>query len=400
MAYETIEITREELYKKVWEQSCTQLSKEFGISDRGLAKICSRHRIPLPGIGYWAKVQAGYSLKQTKLPELLDKEVFLARILIIRTTHPICADQQVVDKIHQLIQYEKQNRNRGSVNPNGPLLHKFSLKLQRELSNSKLTSGRLLSNKFDVISVSEGSIQRALFILDTLLIAIEKRGFEVFLEKASFSKIYIDILGERVGFKIIETIRVERTELSKAERKKLEREDEYSLFLYDKKVNLIPSGILRLEIFGGLSYTYCDSTIKDGKMLIEDRLSDFFVAVYKTIQKKKAEKEAALKREEEYRVEQKRLLEAKRQKELYLKQQKFMEDNAAHWIKIKELKQFLEQLEVCQKLGSYEDPAEEGNTMLMISWLRKHIEDNDLASYFPILVREFASLKEGGVYVR
>lgn len=32
------------------------LAIEFGISDRGLAKVCGRHRIPVPPRGYWAKV--------------------------------------------------------------------------------------------------------------------------------------------------------------------------------------------------------------------------------------------------------------------------------------------------------------------------------------------------------
>lgn len=47
----------------------TALAQEFGISDRGLAKVCSRHRIPVPPRGYWAKVAAG---EQPKVPPFLD----------------------------------------------------------------------------------------------------------------------------------------------------------------------------------------------------------------------------------------------------------------------------------------------------------------------------------------
>ncbi len=47
----------------------TALAQELGISDRGLAKICSRHRIPVPPRGYWAKVAAG---EQPKVPPFLE----------------------------------------------------------------------------------------------------------------------------------------------------------------------------------------------------------------------------------------------------------------------------------------------------------------------------------------
>jgi hypothetical protein len=44
-----------------------KLAEEFDISDRGLAKICSRHQIPVPGRGYWAKVEAGQRATKTPL---------------------------------------------------------------------------------------------------------------------------------------------------------------------------------------------------------------------------------------------------------------------------------------------------------------------------------------------
>ncbi len=33
-------ITRSELYAKIWSEPMVKIAKEFGISDRGLAKIC------------------------------------------------------------------------------------------------------------------------------------------------------------------------------------------------------------------------------------------------------------------------------------------------------------------------------------------------------------------------
>jgi len=61
-------IDRKELYKKVWETPITRLSKEYGLSDVGFAKICKKYNIPRPPRGYWARKTAGYRVKRLPLP--------------------------------------------------------------------------------------------------------------------------------------------------------------------------------------------------------------------------------------------------------------------------------------------------------------------------------------------
>ena len=65
----SIRLTRNELYEKVWSQSVSSLAKEMGISNVRLAKICKRYNIPRPGLGYWAKKQAGLKVQQKPLPK-------------------------------------------------------------------------------------------------------------------------------------------------------------------------------------------------------------------------------------------------------------------------------------------------------------------------------------------
>lgn len=50
---------RKQLYDLVWSKPLTQLAKEYAISDTGLRKICKKHNIPLPKLGYWQKIQHG-----------------------------------------------------------------------------------------------------------------------------------------------------------------------------------------------------------------------------------------------------------------------------------------------------------------------------------------------------
>jgi hypothetical protein len=50
---------REELYQKVWDRPVQKVAKDFGMSDVGLAKVCRKLFVPLPGRGYWARKAAG-----------------------------------------------------------------------------------------------------------------------------------------------------------------------------------------------------------------------------------------------------------------------------------------------------------------------------------------------------
>lgn len=61
--------TREEFYELVWSKPLTHLAKEFAISDVALHKICRKHDIPNPPLGWRAKKAAGKKVKQTPLPK-------------------------------------------------------------------------------------------------------------------------------------------------------------------------------------------------------------------------------------------------------------------------------------------------------------------------------------------
>jgi hypothetical protein len=65
---------RSELYALVWSEPLRHLAPRFGLSDSGLGKICTRHDIPIPYRGYWAKRLAGAAAKQTPLPDPLRDE--------------------------------------------------------------------------------------------------------------------------------------------------------------------------------------------------------------------------------------------------------------------------------------------------------------------------------------
>jgi len=61
-------VSREDLYELVWSKPMRELAKDFGISDVALAKRCRRLAIPVPGRGYWARVDAGQQPYRPQLP--------------------------------------------------------------------------------------------------------------------------------------------------------------------------------------------------------------------------------------------------------------------------------------------------------------------------------------------
>lgn len=70
MSIELIEVTRDQLYEQVWSEPMTAVARRFSLSDVGLAKICRKMRIPVPGRGYWARKAAGQPVKQVPLGKL------------------------------------------------------------------------------------------------------------------------------------------------------------------------------------------------------------------------------------------------------------------------------------------------------------------------------------------
>ena len=62
------EMTREELYDLVWSEPMIKAAKHFALSDVGLKKICLKNNVPIPGRGYWRKLETGKKVKKTPLP--------------------------------------------------------------------------------------------------------------------------------------------------------------------------------------------------------------------------------------------------------------------------------------------------------------------------------------------
>src|SRR5580704_19505771 len=86
MNSEETEITREELYKRVWSEPTQKVARDLGISDVGLAKICRKLHVPKPPRGYWRQIEVGLRVQPVPLPRAI--RTTLDRVWITRTEPP------------------------------------------------------------------------------------------------------------------------------------------------------------------------------------------------------------------------------------------------------------------------------------------------------------------------
>lgn len=54
---ETIELSRKELYDKVWSTTLTKLTQQYAYTNDGIKKLCKQFEIPMPEVSYWSKLK-------------------------------------------------------------------------------------------------------------------------------------------------------------------------------------------------------------------------------------------------------------------------------------------------------------------------------------------------------
>lgn len=72
-----MKLTREQLYKEIWEISVAGVAKKYNAPYDELLKLCKESDIPGPPSGYWAKLKFGKLVTQIPLPESSIIEVTL-----------------------------------------------------------------------------------------------------------------------------------------------------------------------------------------------------------------------------------------------------------------------------------------------------------------------------------
>ena len=328
MKEETIRIARQELYEKVWAEPLYKLAKNYHMSDVGLAKLCRRLKIPLPGNSYWQRMKYGKPVTRPPLPVVNGLNEATIRVI---KQEKLPVDQNQFEEAQAKIAFEglSENRIRVPSRLNSP--HPYVALTEKILKNGKRDDSEIIYNRRDCldISVSQGSLGRALRIMNALLKALEARGFKVLLTNVTS----VSVLGETIEFGLREFIkRTERAPVSDEKKR-------YS-WLYEK-YDYTPSGKLILSIKSyigtGLRKNWSDGQ----KRRVEDSLNDFVVGSIKVAVEMRAWKlERERLGEREWQEQERRRLEEERlrreQEELF----QCLSNDASAWHKSRNIRAY------------------------------------------------------------
>lgn len=311
-------INRKELYKKIWETPITRLSKEYGLSDVGFAKICKKHNIPRPPRGYWARKAAGYRVKQLPLPPR-------ENVTIEINPNPYSQNANRNKELVARMTSSKQSDEEPIVVPDRlssphPLTKQSSEILYGRQSDTEGLVHPPKKGCLD-ISVSKASLRRSLRIMDTIIKTLEKQSYEVFLSKGNTKAKILEVF---ISFKIYEKVAIKKRRPGKHN-----LDGRYQFGHSSFTEERVPSGNLCLTIHEAEDfYIYgCQQNWNDGKKSkLENRINSFIDGLV-TVAIAKLERDKEREEEERRRIERQKQLEEERLKRAELRR-RYLEEEA------------------------------------------------------------------------
>ena len=216
---QSVTLTREELYQKIWATPTHRLAKEFGITGTGLAKICKRMKVPVPPRGYWAKLQASKPVVKYRLPPAQADTQLEATISPTppkpAPPPPPAIPQAVEAEIDAVTAKIKPVRVPKSLANAHPLIRKW---IEEDRSRARENRRSSFSIAHDPID-GTGVKKRRLRILSALFGAWERLGHRVKTEGYSHHHTYLEIDGRKIEFVLFEYERQRRRPLTEEEKR-------------------------------------------------------------------------------------------------------------------------------------------------------------------------------------
>jgi hypothetical protein len=371
---ETITLTRQQLYDQVWSIPMVRLAKTLNLSDVGLAKVCRKHLIPCPPVGYWAKKQHGKKVRQTPLPPCDDPGLQSIRFYqntpqSARPEVPVVEpeyDPDVMNALARIRTIEKVEVKTELRNLH-PLVQSTREAFREAIpdQHNLLFPHREEGDEVISVHVAQESVKRAMLYLDALIRTFEKVGgsVEIKTERWHFET-RIRILGESPM-----VIRLRERYRQK------EKPKEAKTRPWDNRMDYFPSGLFVLE---GNPNWHWRVLCQDGKRSrVEDciltTITEWVTAVGKGRIERRRTEEARriqeekdrIRREQEQELQRRRAELAAKQKQERDKVESLLHE-ANSWYQSKTLREYIREVErsAAERHGTIEENSE------MFQWLQ------------------------------
>jgi hypothetical protein len=333
MNEDIVVLKRDELYKLVWSEPMQRLSKKYGLSDVGLAKICRKMEIPRPGRGYWMKKKSGRPMLITPLP--IARGITIRQIRIQKREKEVKQESQIEEP--EIIKSERLPENRITVAQRlyrpDPLIERTERALKKAEPDDYGRIRPFGEGSLDV-RVSRENAHRALLIMDALIKALKERGYLIVVTRW---KTQISVLEEKIDIRLVESTKQSERILSKEELKKKESDPFFRLprFTYS------PTGNLSLMVNDYYPRPICS----DGKkQRLEDLLNKCIIGLIKIALKEKANRLERERREREREEERRRYEEEQRIRKEEEARFNVLLNDATNWNKSQQLRAYIEEI--------------------------------------------------------
>lgn len=350
------ELSRRELYDLVWDRPLTKIAVDLGISDVALHKICVRHRIPLPGRGYWAKLTAGKRVARTPFREIQDQNLNritiqgdLLAVLPVKVQEARSKTRAALESAPRSIEAIKTPALIASG------LHTLVKATHAKIASCKRPSDEFVSvtgNKHFAVTCTVGQADRVGRILDRLVTQAQAIGY---LFEQSDSGMRLVANDEKITLTLIEQndrqahVQTEKETAAlakwKAESELRARRGQW-VSEWDRpripEWDYLPSGRLQLELDKGYHYDRIRRKFSDGKrQRIEDLLDQVLTSAAMIAANEKAKREQALLRKLEYEEADRRRKEADRLERLRAKRWELLEQQMSQLEKAQRAENFI-----------------------------------------------------------
>lgn len=315
-------LTRQELYEKIWSKPMTILAKEFNLSDNGLRKICKKHDIPTPLMGYWQKIQYGKKTSVIKLPKKNNEEQI--KINVVTSKYNL---QESDHKFNLISERIKNNKllvfkvPKTLKNPD-PIIIKTqdNLRDRKPDDYSRIKNTIQTDKGFPKITATPKNIPRILIILNTLIKNFRILNYQLLLKDDGLAIIAFE--NEEINISIREAYNLIPAE---------------SIYGWKTK-ELVPNGKLAIKTGQFGTYEFVDKN----KILLEDQIEKILIRIESDFLSMHERRE--LRKSEQQRKEQLEKIEQKQQqiKKNELDKFKKFYNDAHRWKRYNVLKDYFD----------------------------------------------------------
>lgn len=261
MPYVHQNFEREKLYEEIWAEPVSKVSKKYEISDVGLRKICLNLDIPVPPLGYWAKLAAGKAVKKPSLPPTEGATTYQRSVFKAPQDDELSLRSQVrIDEDAARAPEVPVVSMRTSVDECLPLVKRMAKKLEGKHRDSRAwpyCDGAELMR----IAVSQQNSLRALLMLNMLLETMTGAGYALSSGGKEDGPAYVTLLGSKLTFRVRERGRQETIPLTReqlAENKRVGYNRNSQTYLYH------PTNELEISAFK-IGSSYATATAADSR---------------------------------------------------------------------------------------------------------------------------------------